>query len=65
VILLFLFILKTVFRELKIYSARSWMNLGNVHKFTQETLARGSSFDRFNAPYYLCFHISIIILFLF
>jgi len=28
------------------------MNLRNVYKFTQETLARGSSFDRFSALYY-------------
>jgi len=50
--------------RLKIYSARSFMNLRNVYKFTQKTLARRSSFDRFSASYYLCFHIPIMIIFL-
>jgi len=48
VILLFLFNLDCVSRP-KIYSVRSLMKLINVYKFTKETLARRSSFDRFNA----------------
>jgi len=55
---------KLCFKTENLFDAQ-FDELKNVCKFTQEPLARGSSFDHFSAPYYLCFHISVMILFLF
>jgi len=50
------------FKSRKFIRRTVWWNWKYVCKFTQKTLARRSSFDRFNASLIICcFHISIYI----